>query len=217
LILKDIIISEVVAMYQRTLFLLILGISLGFLGFVVGLAITSENVMLAKNASESPETISLAELSGREVEANRHLRLTQFGFGYDYLYRGSPEKWDRVWLPLIDPSSTKSKPVVLGVMICRRVANRLDYVRIQSESSFAGMNVSGVEFIPTELQTQLKGFYPDTDFSKIPVFEEGRTPPSEDYIFWTQVVMMVSFAIGLTTVVAWIAIAKWHVNVAHAG
>lgn len=203
-------------MSTRNLLLVIMGTSIGILGFVVGGVVTSENTTLAKNASAEPEVVRLADLGSRPIDANRHLKLTQFGFGHDYLYRGAADKWDRTWIPLIDPASTTSQPKVQAVVVCRRVKNIVDYAVLKHENSFQGMNVTGVNLIPSELQQQLAGFYPGHDFSKIPVFEEGAAPPTENGLVISQSIMMVSLAIGLISLVAWVILAKWHSQGAHA-
>ena len=203
-------------MSARTLALLIIGTSLGFVGFAVLLMMTSENIRLQKNATADPETIRLVELGSRAADANRHLTLTEFGLGHDYLYRGKFDNWDRVWVPLIDPQSTKEKPRVLAVMIHRHCKNLFDMMSVRGTRSFTGMNVTGVHVIPSELQQQLEGFYPGHDLSQIPVFEEGEIPPTDSGLVATQVVMILLLAIGLVSAISWITLAKWHSQGAHA-
>jgi hypothetical protein len=136
--------------------------------------------------SATPARIRVQDLGLEGPPDNRHVTVTEFGFGESYVIRKHGSRWDRVWIPLLPPEGRSGIKVVAEI---EQVTSEEELNQVVRRRALTGIITTG-HLHPDE-QRKFQESYPGVDFSKVMYLEVGRPLPSEARLW-----LRVSAALG---------------------
>jgi hypothetical protein len=182
--------------------LILIGLGIG----AALLALGVKEVRLANAAAASPQRITCRELAESGPGANAHVILTDFVVAKNGAYYKSNKDqadWTTIWLPLLPrggaASAVAAKPSI-GVTLASQITTKAgagassanggiqillksNHIHTQGELTplyyqreIEGMVVNCVDSVGSKEMDVLRIQYPNTDFSKCWILEEGRKP-----------------------------------------
>jgi hypothetical protein len=185
--------------FRMRLILIGLGIGAALLTWGV------KEVRLAAAAAASPQRLTCRELAEAGPGANAHVILTDFVVATNGAYYKSNKDqadWTTIWLPLLPrggaSAAAAAKPSI-GVTLASQISTRpgsgaaanggiqillkSNHIHNQGELTplyyqreLEGMVVNCVDSVASKEMDVLRIQYPNTDFSKCWILEEGRKP-----------------------------------------
>jgi hypothetical protein len=160
---------------------------LGYMTYVEG--------TMALQSSATPETISLKKLIARGPDGNAHIIITDFALCENLVNQAnerSKDVWTQVWIPVVpidevDPDARI--PVtprnVKALVFSTNVRNAIEVETRLAKPSIQGMVTNRISSLETKIRALLQQSYPDTDFDKCLIIQEGRAPFSVGLVFLT--------------------------------
>jgi hypothetical protein len=157
---------------------------------------------LASKATAGPEEIPLAKLLIRGADGNPNIVLTQFVPCEDYVYEEDATHWTGAWVPVVP--FDKNSPEKIHTETPKNVQALIFTIKARSESElFQRLNrpkipalvVNNIVSLKSEHKKLLQEKYPETDFEKCLIIQEGREPAGN-----TQLLAMIGGG-GLAAVV----------------
>jgi hypothetical protein len=175
------------------------------IGLGIGAALLTwgvKEVRLAAAAAASPQRITCRELAEAGPGVNAHVILTDFVVAKNGAYYKSNKDqadWTTIWLPLLPrgggAAATAAKPSI-GVTLASQISthassanggiqillksnhihNQGELTPLYYQRELEGMVVNCVDSVGSKEMDVLRIQYPNTDFSKCWILEEGRKP-----------------------------------------
>ena len=155
---------------------LVLAALLGCSGYILGTK--------AFQPAAPPEEITLKNLIARGPEGNANLILSDFVLCENYVYEyNGPNKnsWTKMWIPVLpETGSTFTEeeltPRDVKILIySTSIRNEQQLETRLSVPKLQGMVTNRIDSIDRKAHDLLKKSYPNTDFDKCLIFQEGRT------------------------------------------
>jgi hypothetical protein len=179
--------------------LVLIGLGIGAALLTLGV----KEVRLAAAAAASPQRITCRELAEAGPGANAHVILTDFVVarnGAYYKTNKDQADWTTIWLPLLPrggAAANAAKPAI-GVTLASQISTRSaassanggiqillksnqihnqgELTPLYYQRELEGMVVNCVDSVGSKEMDVLRLQYPNTDFSKCWILEEGRKP-----------------------------------------
>jgi hypothetical protein len=157
------------------LFLLLIGGIFFYLGF--------QELRLSSTANDTPEEITLKKLIERGVEGNPHVVLSDFILGSNIVYSSRSGRWTKVWVPVIpfegikvDAAGAVRADNVQALLCSTHVANAQELETRLNQPKLKALVINKIASIGSKERELLKPTYPNIDFDKCLIIEEGREP-----------------------------------------
>jgi hypothetical protein len=159
-----------------------LGIALIVFGCILGY-FTIQEGRLASTASSTPQEITLQQLIARGPAGNAHIILKDFEFGDNSVIQQDEHgtTWSKVWVPVV-PHQGNREGVATKVLNIQalvkssKVRGDFEMNNFTRQTSLQGMVTNRIESLGSEERKILQQSYPQTDFSKCLIIEDGRKP-----------------------------------------
>src|SRR5262249_2912344 len=172
----------------RNTMLFRLGILLIVVGCILGY-FTIQEGRLAATASATPQEITLQQLIARGPEGNAHIILKDFDF-CDNLVRQQSEHgttWTKIWVPVVPRQGNREGAGgqvqnVQAIVKSSKVHGEFELNNFTQQTSLQGMVTNRIDSLGSEERKILQQSYPQTDFSKCLIIEDGRQPTSSGKI-----------------------------------
>jgi hypothetical protein len=166
----------------------IVGIGLGAYGF--------QELRLTRVAQAEPQTLSCKELASQGPGSNAHVRMTDFlAAPGSFVYEERKGTWTAAWIPIVpldsdyarelaatqERDATAKLPLPKDIRIVAKLPkarNQADVVRMAEGDTLTGLVVNEISRLDGETRKLLKESYPEVDFERCWILEEGRTPAS---------------------------------------
>jgi hypothetical protein len=189
-----------------TRFGLLVLVGAAFLGYL-----TYTEGTLAFQSSAQPEQISLQDLIARGPEGNGHVLLTQFVLCADMVQQteGKKSEWTGVWIPIIpieeadpraaDPPTPRNiKALIFSTNIRNEagIRNRLAKPQVQA------LVTNRISSLADDTRKLLRQRYPQTDFDRCLIIQEGRQPFSRGIVFFLGGGTFVALCLGIYLLLA---------------
>ncbi len=167
--------------------------------------IGSRENILARSSTTQPWTISLQELIDSGPGGNVHVLVTDVAPARNFIFTArvsasekasgvsSDKPWESVYVPLLPLTPDMRNRMAQGedvwpqvesstirvIMLSRTAKNQRDLQRIFATGEVKGTLVNSIDKIDPQAEKLLRQKYPATDFSRLLILEEGRTPSSK--------------------------------------
>ena len=177
-------------MARLCLVFIVVGAVLGYSGY--------QEWELSGVAQPQPQALTVAELIEQGPGENAHIQLGDFLlWDFEFVYVGEAEDkpWDSIWVPVVPLGGEAHRDLLAQVREDGSIAGEIpipDDIRILLKSSsvknlaqleefgardvVSGMVINEIEKLPKTEARLLSESYPDIDFRRCWIFEEGRTP-----------------------------------------
>ncbi len=182
---------------------LLLAAGLGYLTYTEG--------TLAFQSSAHPEEISLKDLLARGPDGNGHIILTHFELCANMVHQSEAKKtgWTKVWIPIIpieeavpgaaEPPSPKN---VKALFFSTNIRNEGDIRARLEKPKVQALVTNRITSLESDIRKLLQQSYPDTDFDKCLILQEGRTPFSREIVYLFGGGAFVALCLGIGLLVA---------------
>jgi hypothetical protein len=164
------------------------GIALIVFGGILGY-FTIQEGRLAATASSTPQEITLQQLIARGPEGNAHIILKDFEFGDNMVYQQDEHgtTWAKVWVPVVPHQGIREGVGgrilnIQAIVKSSKVPGQSEFNQFATQTSIQGMVTNRIDSLGSEERGILQKSYPQTDFSKCLIVEDGRKPSSSGVI-----------------------------------
>ena len=125
-------------------------------------------------ATVEARQVTLQQLMANEGKENPHVQIRDFTFGMKFVYSKPKYGTDfsKVWIPLVTGSNSDIRVVVRT----DKVRNLADLEKFCAQTTLKGLIINDIDSLPAEYADQLRKCYPETDFTKCLIVDEGREP-----------------------------------------
>lgn len=161
-----------------------IGIVLAVLGIVLGVFGINE-WRLSSVSSATPEKISLQNLIARGPEGNANIVLTNYQLGDKFLYITGKRSssWSKVYNPVFPaagPPIPGRNPIAGGslqaLVLTTRAKNEGELHSRIDKQELPAMVINKISSLGSDDKRLLEQHYPGTNFDRVLIIEEGRTP-----------------------------------------
>jgi hypothetical protein len=159
-----------------------IGIALIVVGCILGFFAIQEG-RLAATASATPQEITLQQLIARGPQGNAHIILKDFEFCDNLVYQESEHgtSWSKVWVPVVPHQGNREGvgprvPNVQALVKSSKVRGQNELNQLTEKTSLQGMVTNRIDSLGSDERKILQQSYPQTDFSKCLIIEDGRKP-----------------------------------------
>ena len=161
--------------------------SIGLLVVCIGLGYWSvKEWRLSRSSSAAPEEITLRALIARGPRGNPNIILTEFVICPNMVYEKGQygHNWTKVWVPVL-PEDEGIAQIQQGpntitnfqaLIYSTHAENELELSTKLDQPKLRAMVTNGLRSLGSEEKKLLAQGYPNTDFSKCLIIEEGREP-----------------------------------------
>jgi hypothetical protein len=180
-----------------------LGIALLIFGGILGF-FTIQEGRLAATASAVPQEITLQQLIARGPAGNAHIILKDFEFGDNSVYQADEHNnasWNKVWVPVVPRQGNQDVAAgrivnLQAIVKSSKVKNAAALDQFVKTTTLQGMVTNRIDSLGSEERGILQQSYPQTDFSKCLIIEDGRKPSSSGVLLLMCAGTLVLFAGG---------------------
>jgi hypothetical protein len=172
---------------------------LGYLTYIEG--------TMALQSSAKPETISLKNLIARGPDGNAHIILTDFALCDNMVHQTNDNNqnvWTHVWIPVVpidefhpDVKVPVTPRSVKALIFSTNIRNAVEVETRLNKPSIQGMVTNRISSLESKIRALLQQSYPDTDFDKCLIIQEGRTPSSAGLVFLTGAGALLALLVAL--------------------
>jgi hypothetical protein len=173
---------------RGAIFAFVIGVPLLLSGF--------KEKKLSDASSTAPETMSLEKLVQRGPEGNPNINLTGFllcnNFVYVYPKNDllNQRTWNGVWVPIIvRPADVRPGTIahlqgagVQALIYSKNVRTKEGLIPHLGVEQLSGMVINSIETLSTDKKQLLEKSYPNINFDRCIIFEEGRKPADAESI-----------------------------------
>jgi hypothetical protein len=138
---------------------------------------------IAEGSSATPDTLTLSQLIARGPDGNANVVVTDFvALRPHVVHRGKRGRWSGAWVAVApkDDVPPGGAPKAVKAFVFSGARDPDEVYRRLSNAQLGGM-VSNKIMTPNDSeQGELRGLFPQTDFSNCVYIHEGREPASEE-------------------------------------
>ena len=139
---------------------------------------------IARESSQTPETIPLSKLIARGPNGNANVIVTDFVMLRDHaVERGKRNRWSGAWVPIVPtdagPPGGGSPRAVKALVYCTKGSSPEEVYQRVSTPQLAGLVINKVKTPKSNVEEHFRAAYPGTDFATCIYIQEGREPASE--------------------------------------
>jgi hypothetical protein len=192
---------------------------------VIGVVLTYFSVKewrLSRASSASPEEITLKALIARGPRGNPNIILTEFVPCPNIVYQSYQtgkhgDNWTKVWVPILPEdegiAQIKQGPNTItnfqAIIVSTNAKNELELGRRLDQPKLRSMVMNELHSLGSEEKKLLAQSYPNTDFSKCLIIEEGREPAGSVSVFLLTAGSGMAGLAGTILLVLGVAWKKW--------
>jgi hypothetical protein len=123
-------------------------------------------------ATAAARPVTLQELAANA--ANPHVQIRAFDFARKFAYskRKHDTDFTKVWIPIVAKGSSEIRVVVRT----SKVRNLAELEKFCAQTTLQGLIINDIDSLPAEYAAELRKCYPETDFTKCLIVDEGRQP-----------------------------------------
>ena len=148
-------------------------------------------------SSDQPEEVALRDLVARSGAGNPNIVLKDFVFcdNFVYSYEGSKDRWQKVYIPVVDANVVAQAPgplahfgaihvdpgaqqKIAAIVMSNKIHGQTELERFCNQTKVQGLVVNSMMSLEGQEQKLLREKYPTTDFSKCIIIQAGREPAS---------------------------------------
>jgi hypothetical protein len=142
---------------------------------------------LSDASSQVPETISLQQLIARGADGNPNIVLTNYRLCDNYVYEGPGSgstvigSWTKIFVPIVPPDGDPFTKNPQALIHSTRVKKVEDFAMLQT-TQLRGMVTNRITSLDSKERNLLLQVYPNINFDRCIIFQEGREPKGSDTI-----------------------------------
>jgi hypothetical protein len=194
-------------MRPRTVLLAVFSLQLITVGGMLLLG-SWEQYGTARGTRPEPQVIPLRDLMRDGYGDNRHVKITGCALGPRYVYLEKDWRWQEVWIPLfpVDDGPGNGMPGGQNLWVLvrsTRPQRQQDLQLLLQDASVQGVLVRGASGVGVYEKVELQELYPQLDWSRCLLLNEGRVPMRESTTVGLLVASVSVLGLGGVLFAAW--------------